>query len=81
MNPLLVTLGGYAFAFGMIWLLLRHEYRMPKIASVSLGTAVVAFGFGVAFAGHLLGFGPIPQLSGASSSVMFVMALGIAIVG
>lgn len=81
MNSTFIAITGYAVAFLMIWLLLRYEYEMPRIASFALGTAAIALGFGMAFAGHLLGPGSIPECSGASSSVLFVMVAGIAIVG
>jgi len=80
MNSIVVAVGGYVLAFGMLLALLRFEYEMPTLTSAAFGGSVVALGFLLALTGEVAGLVSFERVSGLSGVTMFLTALGVAVV-
>jgi hypothetical protein len=75
-----VGVAGYLLVFGLVWGLLRYEFKMPRLISVTFGGLLVLMGVIAAAVGQAAGLGSMSSLSGVVAGVLVSLSLLLSIV-
>ncbi|SNZ15140.1 hypothetical protein SAMN06269185_2392 [Natronoarchaeum philippinense] len=71
---------GFVVLFGLVWILLRYEFEMPRLVALTFGALVVGVGVIGAAVGQLAGIGSLSGLSGVAVGVTVTLPMLLALV-